>query len=317
MISINLAERAFEGKLTVKEVNQATSQKLDTDRWGYGAEFTVLCYSSYKCAMNVVEAILDKDVNVDGLSSNNVTALMTAADYKKWDIVRLLLRRGANAKLLTTYGNSALHNAARQDAPDSIIEGLIESGADLNIKNNSGNTPGDILRERLEPVTKLTYEQLTIEQVKRATKDLLETSRHPGLGYTPLYWASMECPIEVVQTILDKGVDINQLSGKYNYTALNIAAHQRRWDIVKLLLQKGATVNLSEANDSSELHFAARNGAPIGITKALIDAGADPKMKDCDGKTALDLARDGKYISTASFIEQYISAPIKSANLMV
>jgi ankyrin repeat protein len=58
-------------------------------------------------------------------------------------------------------------------------------------------------------------------------------------------------------------------------------------------------------------------GAPDSIINALIDAGADPKVKNNDGKTPADIAREKKHLSTASCIEQYDMAPIKSANLMV
>jgi hypothetical protein len=64
------------------------------------------------------------------------------------------------------------------------------------------------------------------------------------------------------------------------------------------------------------LHWAAENGAPDDIVKTLIDAGADPQAKDKDGKTPADIARE-KYPATASYIEQYGMAPIKSANLIV
>jgi ankyrin repeat protein len=65
------------------------------------------------------------------------------------------------------------------------------------------------------------------------------------------------------------------------------------------------------------LHYAAFLCAPDDIIKALIDAGADPKAIDKDGKTPADLARDKKHLATASLIEQYGMAPTKSANLMV
>jgi hypothetical protein len=64
------------------------------------------------------------------------------------------------------------------------------------------------------------------------------------------------------------------------------------------------------------LHLAARAGASDDIIRALIDAGVDPTAKDYKGKTPADIART-EYPATASYIEQYISAPIKSANLMV
>jgi hypothetical protein len=66
MTSTNLAERAYEGKLTVEEVNSATKKKLETDMIG---GYPVLFWASGKCSIEVVEAILDKKVNIDGLST--------------------------------------------------------------------------------------------------------------------------------------------------------------------------------------------------------------------------------------------------------
>jgi ankyrin repeat protein len=65
------------------------------------------------------------------------------------------------------------------------------------------------------------------------------------------------------------------------------------------------------------LHHAARGGVPDDIIKALIDAGADPTAKNDDGETPADVARQEEHPATASLIEQYSMAPIKSANLMV
>jgi hypothetical protein len=67
MTDINLAERAEEGELTVEEVNAAKEEKLEKDKYG---GFTVLYWASCYCRINVVEAILDKNVNIDGLSTN-------------------------------------------------------------------------------------------------------------------------------------------------------------------------------------------------------------------------------------------------------
>jgi hypothetical protein len=68
MTSVNLAERAYLKELTVEEVNAATKEKLEKDDYGG----TVLYWASYKCGIKVVEAILDKKVNIDGLSSVSI-----------------------------------------------------------------------------------------------------------------------------------------------------------------------------------------------------------------------------------------------------
>jgi hypothetical protein len=67
MTDINLAQRAFEGKLTVEEVNAATKEKLEEDK--------VLYWASRNCPTEVVEAILDKNVNIDGLSTVSIVVI--------------------------------------------------------------------------------------------------------------------------------------------------------------------------------------------------------------------------------------------------
>ena len=46
---------------------------------------------------------------------------------------------------------------------------------------------------------------------------------------------------------------------------------------------------------STPLHKAAGHGSAEGI-KALLDAGADAKSKDNDGKTPWDLAQENEYL---------------------
>jgi hypothetical protein len=66
--SVNLAERAFSGKMTISEVNKATKQKLETDMNIYG--YKVLYCASCSCGIDVVEAIINKGVDVNGLSGD-------------------------------------------------------------------------------------------------------------------------------------------------------------------------------------------------------------------------------------------------------
>jgi hypothetical protein len=62
MTDINLAQRALEGKLTVEEVNHATKEKLEDNKY-FGC--VVLYWTSMRCGIEVIEAILNKKVNID------------------------------------------------------------------------------------------------------------------------------------------------------------------------------------------------------------------------------------------------------------
>jgi hypothetical protein len=67
MTSTNLAERAYYGELTVEEVRDATKEKMEDDKY---VGCTVLYRASMNCPVEVVEAILDKNVNIDELSGD-------------------------------------------------------------------------------------------------------------------------------------------------------------------------------------------------------------------------------------------------------
>jgi hypothetical protein len=53
----NLAELASNGELTVEEVNVATMEQLEEDKY---LDCSVLYWASAKCSIKVVEAALEK-----------------------------------------------------------------------------------------------------------------------------------------------------------------------------------------------------------------------------------------------------------------
>jgi hypothetical protein len=72
MTDINLAYRAMIGELTVEELNHATKEKLEEDRYG-GCQ--VLYWASRECPIEVVEAILDRGVNIDELTPVSIVII--------------------------------------------------------------------------------------------------------------------------------------------------------------------------------------------------------------------------------------------------
>jgi ankyrin repeat protein len=85
---------------------------------------------------------------------------------------------------------------------------------------------------------------LTIQHVQQATKDTLETDRYSLMKFTVLFCATWKCSYEVVEAILNKGVDLNQISTSNNMTALVGTVDETRWDIVMLLLNRGADASI-------------------------------------------------------------------------
>lgn len=94
-----------------------------------------------------------------------------------------------------------------------------------------------------------------------------------------------EALIEAIET---GGIDVNCMDD-VGQTLLNWASAFGTLEMVEFLCDKGADVNKGQR--SSSLHYASCFGRP-GIAKVLLKHGANPDLRDEDGKTPLDKARE-------------------------
>lgn len=94
-----------------------------------------------------------------------------------------------------------------------------------------------------------------------------------------------EALIEAIET---GGIDVNCMDD-VGQTLLNWASAFGTLEMVEFLCEKGADVNKGQR--SSSLHYASCFGRP-GIAKVLLKHGANPDLRDEDGKTPLDKARE-------------------------
>jgi len=100
--------------------------------------------------------------------------------------------------------------------------------------------------------------------------------------------AIYEKDINTLQKLLDDGLDPN-LTGIENYEAalLNTACNSNSLEIVKLLLAKGADVNLKGHGDYTPLMYAAESAKKTELMELLIEKGADINPVAQDGVNAL------------------------------
>ena len=103
---------------------------------------------------------------------------------------------------------------------------------------------------------------------------------------TVLMWAVRYGQTEAVKLLVEKGADLN-IQSKSGETALMSAARTGRTEIVKILVEGGADLNIQDyQNEWTALMEAARYGHKE-IVKILIDNGADLDSEDWIGTTAL------------------------------
>lgn len=119
-------------------------------------------------------------------------------------------------------------------------------------------------------------------------------------GMTPLHWAARAGAMGCSTMLLEQGAEVDARN-KAQRVPLHLAAeavHDAQTDVVRLLAKYGADLNAQDKKGRTPLHRATYEGR-AKAAEALLAAGADPKLPNKSGKTALEIARKGaKYMKT-------------------
>lgn len=89
-----------------------------------------------KTILEIIKTV--PDINMKGRDGR--TLLIHSAIYKRIEITRWLIENDAVIEERDIQGLSALHCAVMSNAPD-IVEYLLKQGANINSRDNWGNTP--------------------------------------------------------------------------------------------------------------------------------------------------------------------------------
>jgi ankyrin repeat protein len=108
-----------------------------------------------------------------------------------------------------------------------------------------------------------------------------------------------------IKALLERGANINTIDSKSSYTPLMAAALECKINAVGYLLIRGANPNIKNKNGRTALHLSIINKCPE-ILKDLILAGANIDIKDHYGKKPLDYVNDE---IIAKQIVQYFKNP--------
>ena len=252
-------------------------------------------------------------------------------EYKNYDndleIIKILVNAGAKLDLVNKEHNwSALIAAARYGRDVEILEFLLKSGANPQVKDKNGWRALDyaIVRGDNKNVELLATEGINLDNLIENGLELnsLNTEKYSPLIYAieaknvaivkklinagsllniniagdkhPLDMAILTKNLELVKILVEAGADINQND---DYNPLFRAISQP--DIMRFLIKQGANVNaIDTMENSSVLHFCLGwNSADIysddtnlDVIKLLLQAGADVNYKNENDDTALYLA---------------------------
>jgi ankyrin repeat protein len=120
-------------------------------------------------------------------------------------------------------------------------------------------------------------------------------------GFTPLHLAAFFRRPETARLLVQRGalVDVVARNDQLQVTPLQSAVAAREEETAALLLERGADPNTKQLGGFTAFHAAAQHGDEP-LAELLLAHGADAALAADDGRTAADFARDGGHMELAA-----------------
>ena len=184
--------------------------------------------------------------------AQNGAKLIENIMYQEFDKAKELIKKGADVNYQDkSSGSTALMMACQYNFVD-MATFLIEYKADLNLQSKNGQTA-------LMASAGVSEELFNLLLSKGANFKIKATDGTTAFTQACTGVLRKRVPLTVVQTLLDKGTDVDEApnSGRTEgYTCLMMAARNNQPELVKLLINNGADINKKAKDGKSAFSLA-------------------------------------------------------------
>lgn len=240
-----------------------------------------------------VSALLKAEPKLVNQQINGTYPLAIACESKSLPLVKAVAEQGADLKVRTREGRSMLWAAVNSDSLP-IVKYLVEKGCDLKELDADKST--------------LLWAADTLEMVKYLVEGGVDPKAVNRLGDTALHVACRHSHKDIAEYLIDKGLGV-ETRGRWKMPPLHSAATTITGDpraTVLMLLARGADIDARGYAGHTALHECAFYNR-LEMAELLLSRGAKVNLKDDNGKTPMDLAKE--------FAGQ--SARIRMMNLLI
>jgi ankyrin repeat protein len=238
----------------------------------FGNSFKRRFLSEYDITEHIEKAIINNNMDrfkyyislLDNIHSKykSLTLLNIACINGRLEMVRLLLSKGAIIDEETC-------SCACWGGNIELLREVIRRGANVNTKNFKGYTPlmtiidSPILKNMVEIINELIDNGANVNATLTTTIEEYNKSERKviiryNVGTSPLMMASTRSNIsnqEVVKVLLEKGATVDW-TDSMGITALMKAAETNNTEIVKLLVKAGANKDIRDADGATAYNYA-------------------------------------------------------------
>ncbi|MGB1298874.1 MAG: ankyrin repeat domain-containing protein [Psychrobium sp.] len=241
--------------------------------------------------LTLARLFLQAGANANIKNRYDVTPLATSVHQKKPAMTMLLLEHGANANIVDHQLNSPLHIVVNEDKPFLLKEFI------------KRKVPVNKLNRREESALFIAVKNSELGMVK----DLLKAGANPNLknidNESPLQKALTKKNLGYAQALIKAKADVNIVDGISN-TPLMIATEQVRIPLMKLLLKAGAKVNAVRRHGAKTALYIAIQKSDLNMIRLLLNAKASVNIRTDQRQTALHLAVGKKHLGMVNLILQ-------------
>ncbi len=176
---------------------------------------------------------------------------------------------------------------------NASVKGLLQRGFDPNTRDPAG-FHGLVLalREKSLKVAEVLVDWPKTDVEVRTSAD-----------ESALMFAALNGNLEIARKLVSKGADVN----KPGWAPLHYASTRAHLAVMTLLLDNYAYIDAASPNGTTPLMMAAFYGSPSAV-KLLLEAGADPLLKNDQSLTAIDFAHRANRQDSADIIAAFVRA---------
>lgn len=204
-----------------------------------------------------LDYFFSRKVDIDAVDNHGNTVLLYAASQNNLPVVNFVLDHSQKINHTNKAGESALSLAVQNNQAE-IVAILLENGAHTNI---------------------VSQDQRTL------------------LGYLISGYSarSKEDFYKKWELLKAKNLDFKAKQGKGN-TLLHLAAEKEDLNLIDALLQEGVDINAQNDEGVTLLHKISLTAKDSKMLKELVKRGADPSIKTLFEETAYDMARENELL---------------------
>jgi ankyrin repeat protein len=232
---------------------------------------TALMHALSGSHSDAAKKILETTTSIELVDCAGRSALFHAVLGGRVDAIAAVIQRGGRVNILDEDGRSPLYQACLM-GEQTLVQSLLDADADPNLAGRGSTVRGAVPQGDEED-----------ENESNAARACLEESR------TCLQVCVSLAHNSLINNILEHGADINAAPGGLGWTALHLCAAVGNEEGAAILLSRGATTSLQDAEGNTAVMLAERAGHQ-GLLEKLQEAAASEPAADANAaerKTSL------------------------------